>query len=486
MELVMKTVAIVGGGFCGTLAAVNLVRLSSSPIQIHLINDKHPLGRGVAFGTTRQEHILNVAARNMSAVPDHPNHFLEWLRTRSDYRNLPEPQLRETFVPRRIYGDYLRGLLQNYLQPIDEHHPATITIHENEAVDIEVAENSSARIFLDDGQTLDADRVLLATGNQPPATIPTSDGFSHPGYSPDPWSDWIERIPDPASDIVVLGTGLSMIDTFLTLSEIGWTGRMVAVSRNGMIPHAHFRGIEYPNFLPENPETLDLAELVSLLENHCKQLRNIGENPGIVVDRLRPFTQRIWQQFSLENKQDFFKHYAARWNVIRHRIAQPVHQRVTEAITDGSLQVVKGTINSLAERDNQVLVNVDSPSNGPIEVLGGLVINCTGPKAGFSGTTTALYQNLLTRGSIRPDELDMGLEVGSDFAVISSDGVRSDTLSAIGPLMKGTLWESTAVPELRGQAMRVAQLLVDEASETTSTHDYRFSVKEEHVIEFYI
>ena len=75
----MKTVAIIGGGFSGTMAAVNLARLSDSPLCIQLINDRYPLGRGVAYGTRREEHLLNVAARNMSAVPDHANHFLDWL-----------------------------------------------------------------------------------------------------------------------------------------------------------------------------------------------------------------------------------------------------------------------------------------------------------------------------------------------------------------------------------------------------------------------
>ena len=103
----MKTVAIVGGGFSGTMAAVNLARLSNSPLHVLLINSRYPLGRGVAYGTNRSEHVLNVAARNMSAVPDHPDHFLDWLRTRVEYRDLPEPQLRETFVPRRVFGDYL-------------------------------------------------------------------------------------------------------------------------------------------------------------------------------------------------------------------------------------------------------------------------------------------------------------------------------------------------------------------------------------------
>ncbi|WP_417384623.1 FAD/NAD(P)-binding protein [Gimesia sp.] len=481
----MKKVAIIGGGFSGTMAAVNLARLSSSPLCIQLINDKYPLGRGVAYGTRREEHLLNVAARNMSAVPDHANHFLDWLRTRVDYSDLPDPQLRETYVPRRIYGDYLRSILATYMQPIDRHHPAEIQVIEQEAVDIEFNFEGTAEITLKDGSMIDADRVLLATGNQPPCPL-AEDAFSHPGYCAEPWGNWMEHIPDPSENIIVMGTGLSMIDVFLTLSEQNWQGNLIAISHNGMIPQAHFRGIEYPDFLPEEPENLGLENLVQLLEKHCRQLQRIGENPGIVVDRLRPHTQKIWQKFELAEKQEFLKKYAARWNVIRHRIAQPIHQRVTEAITEGRLSVVRGRITGLEADGDRVCVNVLNRAGEFQQVKGGLVINCTGPNSGFSDTTVPLFQNLLQRGLIRPDELDMGIDVGADFATIDEEGSPSEFLFAIGPLMKGTLWETTAVPELRGQAMRVAQLLLDDAALVSPGHDYRISVEEEHVIEYYI
>jgi uncharacterized NAD(P)/FAD-binding protein YdhS len=116
-----------------------------------------------------------------------------------------------------------------------------------------------------------------------------------------------------------------------------------------------------------------------------------------------------------------------------------------------------------------------------------LVINCTGPCAGFSETQVPLFENLLKRGLIRPDGLDMGIDVGSEFAVIDREGRHSDCLFAIGPLMKGTLWETTAVPELRGQAMRVAQIMLEDILPAAEPgRDYRFSVEEEHVIEYFI
>ncbi len=485
----MKTVTIIGGGFSGTMAAVNLARLSDEALKIVLVNDRHPLGRGIAYSTTRSEHLLNVAARNMSAVPDHPGHFLDWLHTRSDFSDLPEPQLREMYVPRRVYGDYLRSLLQNYLAPIDSHHPAEIEIIEAEAVDIvPSSKDGSADVVLNNGDKIASDRILLATGNQPPARLgrEETEEFKHPQYCPDPWGNWRKRIPNSSENIVIVGTGLSMVDSFLTLEELGWRGQLIAISRNGMIPQSHFRGIDYPDFLPENPESVGLAGMYALLKTHCEQLTRLGENPGLVVDRLRPFTQRIWQKFSLEEKQQFLKHYAARWNVIRHRIAQPIHQRLTEAITEGRVKVQRGSLEEIRANGGSLEVVTKTPDGDQQIIPGGLVINCTGPNAGFSYTKVKLFQNLLQRGLIIPDELDMGIQVGPDFTVIDANGVSSSKLYAMGALMKGTLWETIAVPELRGQAMRVAEMMIATSTDHDQDRDYRLSVEEEHVIEYYI
>ena len=40
----------------------------------------------------------------------------------------------------------------------------------------------------------------------------------------------------------------------------------------------------------------------------------------------------------------------------------------------------------------------------------------------------------------------------------------SPFLQVIGPLLRGTLWESIAVPERRGQSLRVAELLLEESA----------------------
>src|SRR6185436_1858893 len=101
------------------------------------------------------------------------------------------------------------------------------------------------------GNTLEADRVVLATGNQRPTALPTPDApFHHPAYFEDPWIDWNSRLAISDRDAILLGTGLTMVDVFLTLQEVGWRGTIRAVSRNGLLPLSHFRGIEYPSFPP--------------------------------------------------------------------------------------------------------------------------------------------------------------------------------------------------------------------------------------------
>lgn len=444
------------------MTAVNLARLATRPLRVYLINSGRPVGRGVAYGTRRPEHLLNVAARNMSVFPDHPNHFLDWLHTRSDYADLPDVVLREVFVPRRVYGDYLRGLALTYCVPVDSRAQVQIELVEDTAIDV-VKTLDGATITLASGKTLEARRVVLATGNQRPSPLPSPDApFRHPAYSDDPWIDWSGRLANSERDAILLGTGLTMVDVFLTLSELGWRGTIRAVSRNGLLPLSHFRGIEYPDFPPQEPDRIGLAGLVEQMEHHCARLRQLGANPAICVDKLRPHTQRIWQQFSEHEKREFCTRYAARWNVMRHRVAEPIHARLMEAVSSGRLRVHKGRIAALDDAGPNVRVTIEGEDGVQTTLEGGLVVNCTGPQASFSSDTDPLFKSLLGRGLVRADRLDMGIEVDADFVAMARDGRRSEFLSALGPLLRGSLWETTAVPELRAQAMRVAQLLLQE------------------------
>src|SRR5690348_17086917 len=99
-------IAIIGGGASGTLVAINILRRASSPIYVVIIESSEQLGRGIAYGTRCPRHLLNVRAEGMSAYPERPSHFTEWLRQKFDPGVSPQ-----SFVPRSYYGEYLESEL---------------------------------------------------------------------------------------------------------------------------------------------------------------------------------------------------------------------------------------------------------------------------------------------------------------------------------------------------------------------------------------
>lgn len=417
-------IAILGGGFSGTMTAVNLARISTRPLEITLINHHRPKGRGVAYGSRRMEHLLNVAARNMSGLPDLPDHFLEWLRTRSEYDSVPDNELRERFIPRMVYGDYLSGLMQQHLQSPPETCPVKTTFVEAEVLDVSLLPASSAApralIHLAEGGRVEAEHVVLATGNEAPAGFPGCEELSdHPAWIGNPWLAWEQRLPASGGTIVLLGTGLSTVDAIITLRALGWHGLVHAVSRNGWLPHSHFRGIDYPDFPPAGVDlaTLGLTELLALMEAHCARLRDVGANPAIIVDKMRPHTKLVWQGFTLKEKQEFARRHAPRWNVLRHRIAPEIYAQVTTAQLTGQLRLHAANIERVEAHGRQVRVHL----SGGSMLTGDLVINATGPQTRFSATNSVLLGNLLRSGLVAPDEMDMGVRVDPDHTVIGRE-----------------------------------------------------------------
>lgn len=454
-------VVVVGGGFSGAMSAVNIARLSEVPLHVVVVSDGPSVGRGVAYGLRRPEYLLNVAARNMSAFPDVPEHFLQWLRTRSEFEPVPEVELRERFVPREIYGDYLRSIVQHHLQSPGDVTATSSEFVIGEAVDVEPT-NGACSVRLADGSLLEADRVVLATGNEPPAALSGADALSaHPAWVANPWQSWEQRLPSSDGSVVVLGTGLSAVDVIITLRQLGWMGRVDAVSRHGWFPHAHFRGIEYPEFPPAGVDlaAIGLDRLHALIVEHCALLHARNANPAIIVDKLRPHTQRIWTQFTTEERLTFAREHAARWNVFRHRIAPDIHSRIAGSQLTGQLRVHSAGIEKVEASGDQVAVHLDHGDT----LTGDVVVNATGPATRLTSTRSVLLQNLLRRGLVVPDATDMGVAVDSDHTVLTAGGERSPWLLALGPMLRGTYWETIAVPELRTQARRVAETVLGTA-----------------------
>ena len=462
----MKSIAILGGGFTGCLTAINLARLSSTPLRIVVVDKNQVPCRGIAYGTHNSSHLLNVVARNMSALADQPNHFVDWLGTRSEYLAEPTAALRERFAPRRIYGDYLHNLVQWYSGPLAARKNIQIEYIHDEASDLHIKEGR-AEITLAGGRVIEADKVVLAVGNQTPAPFRLRGlNLQSEKYIGNPWQGWEQKLPAKDQDLLLIGTGLTMVDTFLSLQDIGWQGKIFAVSRNGLLPRSHFKGFEYPDLLTEETP-ISLRRMLAIFKQHYRATEARHLNPAIVVDKLRPHTQRIWQKFSLYEKKQFNRHFRTRWNVIRHRIAPEIFRQLHEAIAQQKLEVIKGRLRECEESGGRMNIVVESNQAKRL-IQAGAVINCTGPRESYVPSESNLFKSLFSQGVIQPDEMNMGIKVTPSFSVIDAAGNPSEIVYALGALLKGTLWETVAVPELRSQTFRLAEQIAGQLAESTA------------------
>ena len=107
------TIAIVGGGFSGTLVATHLLKTASQPLTIKLIERGRQIGKGIAYSTETNCHLLNVSAGNMSAFPHDPGHLLRWLQYNRNELGafFAEEVNASTFIPRKVYGLYIQSIL---------------------------------------------------------------------------------------------------------------------------------------------------------------------------------------------------------------------------------------------------------------------------------------------------------------------------------------------------------------------------------------
>lgn len=207
------TVAIVGGGFCGTMVAVHLLK-ANLPLSVILINSGYPLSKGLAYSSYSHKHLLNVRAKNMSAFPDRPGHFTDWIKQHENFRVIDQVTLPDMFLPRNIYGQYLKDIFENAIRKKSEN--VSISFVHDEAIDIDI-KDSQAQIYFSVSPSVTADAVVLATGNHLPTNpvIENPSFYSSKNYFANPWLHEAVNHPDQNKEILIIGNGLTMADVVI-------------------------------------------------------------------------------------------------------------------------------------------------------------------------------------------------------------------------------------------------------------------------------
>jgi uncharacterized NAD(P)/FAD-binding protein YdhS len=450
MSSIMR-IAIIGGGFTGTLLAANLMRVAPAALDIVLIERSGRAGAGLAYGTDNPDHLLNVRAERMSAFADDPDHFLRWLSS-------ARPTARPTdFLPRLLYRSYLASILEE--AATRRTGPARLAVRRTEAVGLRLT-LSGVVIRLADGEDLACDHAVLCTGNQVPA--PPAQ-FAASGVDParilcDPNGTALAAVP-PDDRVFIVGTGLTMVDGAVTLDGAGHRGRIVAVSRRGLLPRRH--GPLAPLPPPLTPDRMRDGRLSLLLRDFRDAVDRADGDWRSVMDALRPTTQDLWAALPATARARFLRHLRPWWDVHRHRLAPDIADRIMRMQAEGRLQVLAGRLRSAAPDGAGIVCTVARRGSGEIDTIpAAWIVIATGPADDNSRHT--LHASLIQSGQARACPLGLGLDVDADWSLVDASGVPSSRLSALGPPTRSRFWEIVAVPDIRDHCARLARRLVHE------------------------
>ena len=437
-------IAIIGFGFSGVMAAVHLIRAAADECTLYIIDEKMD-GRGTAYSTTNPEHLLNVPAGNMSAFPDAPEHFVQWLATPEAAAakaalHLTQDYTADDFVPRVLYGAYLASIWRK-AQGMAAQKNLSIKLVPTRAVAI--TKQAEIAVLTERGDAIAVDRLVLAVGHEAKKILPQ---VKSAHIVQDIWAPGVlDNAASWAAPVMLLGSGLTAIDMILSLRRANYIGEIMILSHRGLMPQMH-----RPQVRPFHFDADEIAAhktLRSMLRLLRTKIREHGDWRA-VFDALRPHTQGMWQRLTTREQQHFLKRLMPFWGVHRHRLAPDIAERVMTEAALGKMFVIASDQIDVTVQDGKLVVVTSSGKWHPSRIL-----NCTGLELNLARSSNPLLRQLLADGMVEAHVTGLGIAADKHHRAWGS---LYPDLCVIGSLLTGQLLESTAVPELRIEAQTIA------------------------------
>jgi uncharacterized NAD(P)/FAD-binding protein YdhS len=440
------SIAVVGGGASGALMAAHLLKCAGDAVRLTLIEPREQIGRGLAYATENESHRLNVRASNMSAFPDDPDHFCDWLRA-----NGHGGEDRFCFVPRLVYGRYLGSLIEDR---VAETNPRVRWLRET--VTSLSERDGSVTLHFSGCQAAVFDMAVLCCGHEASERLDAP--FVSPWEDPSSWND------APDSTILILGTGLTMVDAAIALSESGHRGPIVALSRRGLLPQAHRRVEPMQITQSELPSPARLGSFLHWLRARARDEIQSGGDWRSVVDGLRAHVQTIWRAMPSRSRKRFLEHARPWWDIHRHRMAPEVEAKIRALEESGQLRILPGHLLDVNAKRGGANVSIrPRASEALVRLEVSRIVSCRGLTSDPRRSSNPLVAQLVAKGYARADPLGIGLDVDNDCAVVDASGRASERIFAVGPMSQAAFWESIAVPDIRLQAASLARRLTEHA-----------------------
>lgn len=442
-------VAVVGAGASGTLVAAQFKRLAPHG-RLALIGNSPRPARGVAYDTPYHANLLNVPASNMSAFPDDMSHFVTWLK-----RHLPGSHA-GTFAPRLLYGDYLADIFDETVGGSD------MVEYVSDTVVGVTPQLDHWSVHLKSGHSIKAMSVVLAFGNHLIPSDPIDFNAVADRYWRNPWADGVATGLDANAPVLLVGTGLTMVDVALSLREVGHRGPIHAISRHGRLYQQH-KPYQVRPLLTLSADFASPLGTLRWIRREIESAERHGSDWRAVIDSLRSHTATIWRGWTLPQRKSFLRHARNLWDIHRHRMAPGIAEQLSALMADGTLTIHRGRLVSASPKEAGLEVTLrETDSQGLSKLSVARVVNCTGPSRDYSQIQSPLISKLRSAGTIVPDELRLGFETDIDGRFVDADGRSVQGLFTLGPVRIPALWESIAIPEIRNQAQALAEILLVE------------------------
>lgn len=458
-------ILIIGGGLSGTMLAVQLLRHPGQR-KILIIEPRPELGRGEAYSAVELGHTLNGNAARMSVDPDNPGDLTQWLTEHIAAGGWPESAeqdvpVSELFPPRGLFGTYVQQRLAE-ARSIGAQHGSSVEHVVAEVVDLQV-DGDGASLTLNDGQRLRGARAVLATGMFPAARTPQKSSSGLNAAALDPWDVAAMRRLDPQSTVLIIGSGLTMVDAVVSLEQAGHRGPIEVFSRHGLLPHVRRQPPAWADFLGEDQRIRTPRQLLHELRRHCRDAIAQGIDWQAPLDTVRVHIARLWSQATDVQRRQFVRHVRPWWESHHHR-SPPLSAALVERLhKEGRLRIQAASFKGL-EPAAEGSVGIRIRHRGEMAscvVHGAALINSSGIEYDWRRVARPLPQQLLARGLIKPGPLALGIAAAVDGAVLDAQGCAAERLFVMGPPLRGMWWESTAVTDVALQAKALALRLLD-------------------------
>ena len=438
-------ICIVGGGFTGVAGAIACLARIAEPFRLTMVEPAAALGRGVAFGGHHPLHLLNVRTRDLSVRTSQPGDFLNWafrlLDQGENHSGLHEG-LAHTFLPRQLFGEYVR---QRFFDAVEQRKDVELNVVRAIATACHPL-RGRYQVVLDGAKAVSADVVILATAYG--LTLPAGREALPPYAVID--REQLAR----AKTMVLIGSGLTMVDVLLSARRDGFSGAATIISRRGQLPRPHAAKGVVPQEIGL-PKSKRLSLLTAAIRIACEAAEAHGTPWQAIINGLRPSVPDIWRGLPIAEQARFLRHVRPFWDAHRHRLPAEVYARIQAEFAAGQATLVQGHVTEVVRQGEGFAFKLNR--RGSAEILqADLAFDCTGHAPDLE---QSLLKDLISQGLARPDAHQSGLRLRATARSRMRAAVLGGASSPLVPSARGRCGRSPLCPRSWPRLIRLQRPL---------------------------